>query len=89
MYFIDALNLLDLCLEHGVLVQRDGLVLVIHENGDGVLWDKTLLAQELMTDEVGQKALLEALADKGETFTQFDFGPLERAIELTAPKNQQ
>lgn len=80
MYFIDALNLLSQCVEQAILTTYDDLILVQHENGP-VLWEKELLAQELMGDEEGQRVLLSALEEKGIAFRYFDFGPIDRAIK--------
>jgi len=79
MPFINCLNLLNLCLEHDILVAHEGLIFVQHENGPA-LWEKELLAQELMQDEEGQEVLLKALADKKVTFHPFDFTMLDNAI---------
>ena len=68
MRYIDALHLLEACVEHQVLCQdKDGYILIIHEKGP-VLWDKCLLAQELMQDKEGQSVLRAALSEKGVNF---------------------
>lgn len=80
MYFIDALNIINLCVDHQILTTHEELVLVQHENGP-VLWDKSLLAQELMHDEEGQAVLLNTLKEKGVEHTPFDFTSLDNAIQ--------
>lgn len=69
MYYIDAINLLKLCVEHGVLRTNEtkDIIFVLRETG----WDRVqtdVLARELMHDEEGQKTLIKALADKGIEF---------------------
>lgn len=84
MFYIDALNLINLCIEHGILTEHEGHVLIIHENGP-VLWDKDLLAHELMQDFEGQDVLLSALEEKHIQFKPFDFGPFNEAYAMFGP----
>ena len=87
MFFIDALNLINLCVEHNILHTEEGFVLIQHENGP-VLWEKELLAQSLMRDFEGQDALLAELEKKNIPFEPFDFGPIDNAIAMFGPKGK-
>lgn len=89
MFYIDALNLINLCIEHGILEQpeKDGYVLIIHKNGP-VLWEKDLLAKKLMLDFDGQGILLSALEEKNIQFEPFNFGPLDEAYAMFGPKGK-
>lgn len=66
MYYIDALKLLNICVEHKILHEDDGHIAVYksgtptHKEG-WYLIPKDVLAQKLMRDEEGQTKLIEAL----------------------------
>lgn len=69
MFYIEALNLIDLCLEHGVLSETEGGIPVYRDRSETspegwYLESKPDLAQELMHDEDGIVALSLALQQK-------------------------
>lgn len=78
MKYIDALNLLNLCVENEILSEKDGGIFVYRNAGEKspegwYLTDKDLLSKELMTDKEGQKVLIEALNEKGTKFEKMKF----------------
>ena len=76
MCYADALNLVNVCVENGVLTELEGnCVAIYHEASDtmpaGFYADpKDEVAHELMEDEEGQKYLIDALAAKGVSFSR-------------------
>lgn len=72
IWFIDALRIIDLCIEHGILATQDDHVIVVHESGDRYLWPKDELARELMEDMDGQKVLLDEMEKRGIPYTPYD-----------------
>lgn len=69
MFYIDALELINMSVKNGILKEQEGMVFVYraktNESNEGwSLTDKALLAQEIMRDEDGQEALINALKEK-------------------------
>ena len=95
MWYIDAKNLIDLCIKNGVLQTRDGGIIVYREAGPDsntapegwYLEPIDEVAQALMSDEDGQRTLIDALREKGVTFIQMDKRPFEMAEKLFKPQN--
>ena len=78
MYYINAVELINLCVEHNVLKEKDGAILVYRKgtskSKEGLyLTEKDILAQELMKDEEGQKTLISELNKKNIEFTPTDY----------------
>lgn len=73
MIYINALELINLCLREEILHEKDGMVCVYRSasatSPEGwCLEDKDILAKELMGDKEGQNALISALDKKGIKF---------------------
>lgn len=69
MYYADALNLLEICVENDVLREKEGSIFVYRKEGtlDKEGWyliPKDYLAKELKEDTDGQVALVQALEEK-------------------------
>lgn len=78
--FISAMELLALCVKHGILEELDGRILMYRaakgEYPEG--WyadDKVELAQELMNDTEGVALLIKTLEDMGVTFEPVAYVP--------------
>lgn len=83
MIFINALELINQCIEHNLLKEEDGKVFVYrngtekHKEG-WYLTDKDILAKELMQDKEGQEILISALKEKNIEYTPTDFSWLSK-----------
>ena len=78
MKYINALNLLNLCVKHNILHEKDGGIFVYRNKGANspegwYLTDKDILSKELMNDARGQDALIDALNDKCIKFEAMEF----------------
>lgn len=71
MMYIHALELVEKCIEHGVLYEAAHGIYICRKKGWCVC-GKSELAKELMNDEKGQKLLIQALKEKGEIFKASD-----------------
>jgi hypothetical protein len=77
MIFIHVLELIDLCVKNDILQDMDGNIPVYRKGTDKCnegwhLTEKHRLAQELMKDDGGQKALISALKGKNVEFIPSD-----------------
>lgn len=73
MIYINALELIDLCIEHSLLKEKNDKVFIYRaetpNSKEGwYLTDKDTVAKELMNDKAGQKTLINALKEKGVEF---------------------
>lgn len=73
MYYINALKLINLCVEHNILQEKDNKIFVYRnkskDNKEGwYLEPKETLALELKEDKKGQETLICALNEKGVDF---------------------
>ncbi|MDF2880247.1 MAG: hypothetical protein K0R54_804 [Clostridiaceae bacterium] len=80
MIYINAIELINLCIEHDILKEENGEVPVYRQgtpkSKEGwYLTDKDTLAKELMNDEDGQNMLISVLKEKNVEFkpSHFDF----------------
>ena len=78
MLYINAVELIECCLKHGVLQTDYGRIAVYRSAGTNspegwYLEDKETVVREVMNDTEGQKVLIEALAQKGIMFKPTDF----------------
>ena len=69
MNYINALKLINTCIEHNLLHEENGGVFVYRKatpkSKEGwYLTDKDILAKELMKDKNGQETLISALKEK-------------------------
>lgn len=85
MYYINALELINTCIQHDILKEKDGCVLVYRtasaNSKEGwYLCDKDLVAKELMNDAEGQQILIDALKKKNVEFTPTDYAGLFNMI---------
>lgn len=80
MLYINALELINLAIEHGVLEEKDGGVFV--KRGEPKkgwhLSNKDSVAKELRIDKHGQEALITALKKLNVTFIPKDYGINEK-----------
>lgn len=98
MYYIDALNLLNLALENGILQapqEPADHVLVIVERDEGEEWEalpKEMVIYEIMETKELQDLLISALKENGVEFQRFEGSAgdrfLEMAIKQTERRNQ-
>lgn len=74
IWYIDAVNLINVCTDNRVLYKSDeGLIPIWHENNNNpVLYDVETLARELMWDQEGVDCLTGELAKKGIMFELMD-----------------
>lgn len=75
MIFINALKLVELAIENGILATKGNSVFVCLKGSKSgkekwVLMDKHILAQQLMHDTKGQQLLIQALKER-----QIEFNP--------------
>lgn len=90
MFYINARNLLTLAVKHGVLQEVHGMIPIYHNTGNPpevfpegwYLEDIEDVAQDLMHDEEGQKALINALREKGVEFEPIDEEELQRDFDF-------
>jgi hypothetical protein len=73
MFYINALHLINVCIDNNILKEKDKKVLVYRSgtptSAEGwYLVDKDILAKELMNDKDGQDVLIEALKEKNVEF---------------------
>lgn len=73
MYYINALKLINLCVEHNILQEKDNKIFVYRNKGKNnkegwYLESKETLALELKEDKKGQETLICALKEKGVDF---------------------
>ena len=73
MYYINALKLINLCVEHNILQEKDNKIFVYRNKGKNnkegwYLEPKETLALELKEDKKGQETLICALKEKGVDF---------------------
>lgn len=86
MIYINALELINVCVENEILQEVNGGVPVYrkatptHKEG-WYLTDKDLLAKELMQDTTGQNILITELKRKGVEFTPTDYSWMNRTID--------
>lgn len=78
MIYINALELINLCVKNGILQERDGEIFTYRsgtpKSKEGwYLTDKDLVAKEVMNDEDAQNQLIAALKEKNVEFTPTDF----------------
>lgn len=92
MYYIDALHLTNLAVEHGVLkthTQMDPetgekftrILVFIEGKKEPELWDHDYMVRELMTDSEGEYMLIETLAEKGVTFERYEGSASDQALK--------
>lgn len=80
MFYINAKNLVLLAVKHGVLQETHGLIPIYRDAGSPpevypegwYLEDIEEVIQDLMQDEEGQNALINALSEKGVEFVPID-----------------
>ena len=70
MEFTKALEIINLSINYGILIEKDGKVFVYknlgkNEHRGWFLEDKEDVAKNLISDEITQKALLNALKKEG------------------------
>lgn len=87
MIFIDAFNLINECVNNNILKQENDMILVYRKATEtckeGLYFTaKVDLAFEVMTDEYGQKKLIEELKKKGVLFKPTDDTSIRQAIYL-------
>lgn len=86
MIYINALELINACIENEILVEKDGGVFVYRNasanSKEGwYLDDKDILAKEIMADTEAQNALISALKEKGVEFIPTDYSWMQDAID--------
>ena len=103
MYYIDALHLTNLAVEHGILkthTQMDpqtgeeftGILVFIEGKKEPELWDHDYMVRKLMEDSEGEQVLIESLAEKGVLFERYEGSASDQALKdacKTAPENIQ
>lgn len=92
MWYIHAIELINLAIKNDVLKEKDGGAFVYRNNSDTspegwYLEDKDTIAYELMEDEEGQKLLIEALKDKNIEFKPTDFSWLTVFLDKASQSN--
>ena len=75
MYYADALNLIEICVENDILKEQDGAIFTYRTEGklypeSWYLMDVNILANELRHDKNGQEALILALKEKEVIFEE-------------------
>lgn len=73
MMYVNALELVNEALKQGILVEKDGGIIVAMSKDEWALREKDDIIHEIMDDEVGQLALTRALAEAGSDFTPTDY----------------
>lgn len=73
MMYINSLNLINLCVKHNILKEKDGNIFVYRSKTETskegwYLEPKDMLAQELKDDKKGQETLISALKEKNIKF---------------------
>lgn len=73
MFYIHALELINLAIEHEILIEQDGGVVVYRDASETMkegwyLEDKNTLAHELMESKEGQDIIISALKEKNVEF---------------------
>lgn len=86
MIYINALNLINLCVKNKLLIEKDGKIFIYRnatlENEEGwYLDEKDFVAKELMNDEKSQRILIDALKKKNVNFIPKDYIGLFDATE--------
>lgn len=89
MFYINAKNLVLLAVKHGVLQELHGMIPIYRNAGSPpelfpegwYLEDIEDVAQDLMHDEDGQSALINALKEKGVEFQPVDEDELQRNFD--------
>lgn len=77
MFYIDALNLINLAIENSILVEKDGGIFVYREksanNEEGwYLDDKDIIIREVMQSKEAQDILISTLKEKDVEFVEID-----------------
>lgn len=92
MYYIDALKLVDLAIEHQVLQvnqdggETDGYVFIATTDDTWELWEKELVVRDVMGDPAAQSLLTGALAERGVKFTPYEGSELDRRMDALLKK---
>lgn len=73
MYYINAMKLINLCVQNNILNEKDNKIFVYRNKGEQseegwYLEPKDILAFELKDDKAGQEALISELKKKGIDF---------------------
>lgn len=83
MIYINALELINACVENEILYEEKGYVFVLRKGEKDLCpTDKDILAKELMKDEKGQQTLISALRKKNVEFTPTDYSWLSKDKEI-------
>lgn len=83
MIYINALELINACIENDILYEEKGYVFVLRDVKEDLCpTDKDILAKELMNDEKGQQTLISALKKKNVEFTPKDYSWLSKDKEI-------
>ena len=86
MLYITALELINLAIENGVLMEQEGMIVVYRDasptSEEGwYLEDKDTLAKELKESKEGQEAIISALREKNIEFKPTDYSWLDSYLE--------
>jgi len=78
MFYINALELINVSVKNNILEESEERILVYRESTSKSkagwhLTDKDTVAKELMNDEEGQKLLISALKEKNVDFIKTDY----------------
>lgn len=81
MYYVDARRLVDLAVEHEILAEKDDCIPIYREAGSDpeefpegwYLTPKEEVYHDIMYDETGQTALVNALKERGVEFSPAKF----------------
>lgn len=97
MYFLNAKRLITMAIEHGILQTKDDKVLIYRDAGSDPEkypegWyaeDIDDFSQELMDDEIGQRALTESLKERGVLFVELDIDNIINQIDTALMKEKK